>query len=194
MRSLVLQSKEAVFFYKDRLVIPRNSKYIAVILDEYHSGVLKTVKRIQMLFHWTNRKKDVQKFVSECRVCQTHKSSTLNLAGILQPIAIPQQIWEEISMDFIERLPKSQGVDVICVVVDRLSNFAHFLSLKHPYTARSVAEVFVKEIVRLHGFPTSIISDRDSVLKQFLERMLSFGRYKSLNFQLLTTLKRMVQT
>ena len=66
-------------------------------------------------------------------------------------------------MDFIRGLPKSHGVDVICVVVDRLSKYAHFLPLKHPYTAHSVAEKFVKEIVRLHGFPVSIISDRDRV-------------------------------
>lgn len=76
-------------------------------------------------------------------------------------------------MDFIGGLPKSQGVDVICVVFDRLSKYTHFLKLKHSYTAHSVAEKFMKGIVRLHGFPVSIISDRDpSVFEQFLERML----------------------
>ena len=162
--------KRGRLFYKDRLVLPKGSKYIPVILEEYHSGisgghsgVLKTVKRVQRLFHWTNLKQDVQTFVAECRVCQTHKTSTLTPAGLLQPIPVPNQIWEELSMDFIGGLPKSQGVDVICVVVDRLSKYAHFLPLKHPYTAHSVAEKFVKEIVRLHGFPVSIISDRDRV-------------------------------
>lgn len=76
--------KKGRLFYKDRLVLPKSSRFIDVILQEYHSGVfgghsglLKTIKRIQRLFHWPNLKKDVQRFVSECRVCQTHKSSTL---------------------------------------------------------------------------------------------------------------------
>ena len=131
--------KRGRLFYKDRLVLPKGSKYIPVILEEYHSGisgehsgVLKTVKRVQRLFHWTNLKQDVQTFVAECRVCQTHKTSTLTPAGLLQPIPVPNQIWEELSMDFIGGLPKSQGVDVICVVVDRLSKYAHFFAVETP--------------------------------------------------------------
>ncbi|KAF8085677.1 hypothetical protein N665_0652s0005 [Sinapis alba] len=105
-----------VCFIKKRLVLPKNSRFIALIFQEYHSGVvgghsgvLKTTKRIQRMFHWQNLKKDVQKFVAECQVCQTHKHSTLSPAGLLQPIPIPHQICEELSMDFIDGLPKSEG-------------------------------------------------------------------------------------
>jgi transposase InsO family protein len=72
-------------------------------------------------------------------------------------------VWADISIDFIERLPKVGVKSVILTVVDRFSKYAYFVALGHPYTASSVAEAFFDGIVRLHGFPTSIVSDRDPV-------------------------------
>lgn len=66
-------------------------------------------------------------------------------------------------MDFIGGFPKTMGVDTILVVVDKLTKYAHFIAISHPYTAKDVAEVFIKEVVKLYGFPSSLVSDRDKV-------------------------------
>ncbi|KAK1652045.1 hypothetical protein QYE76_069850 [Lolium multiflorum] len=90
-------------------------------------------------------------------------TETLRPAGLLQPLDVPSQVWADISMDFIEGLPKVGGKSVILMVVDRFSKYAHFIALGHPYTAASVARAFFDGIVRLHGFPSSIVCDRDPV-------------------------------
>lgn len=90
---------------------------------------------------------------------------------------IPDRIWEDISLDFIIRLPKSSGYDTILVVVDRLSKYSHFIPLSHPYTAKTVANVSCKEIVRLHGIPQSILSDRDAIfLSAFWQELFQLSQ------------------
>jgi len=79
-------------------------------------------------------------------------------------------------MDFITRLPKFNGYDAIFVIVDRLNKYATFIPLKHPYLAKSIAEVFTREVIRLHGIPASIASDWDSIFEYFLERAILVGR------------------
>lgn len=82
-------------------------------------------------------------------------------------------------MDFIGGLPKAMGKDTILVVVDRFTKYAHFFALAHPYNAKEVAELFVREVVKLHGFPTSIVSDRDRVfLSTFWSEMFKLAGTK----------------
>jgi hypothetical protein len=99
--------------------------------------------------------------VHSCPTCQLNKTETLWPAGLLQPLEVSSQVWTDISLDFIEGLPKVGGKSVVLTVVDRFSKYAHFIALGHPYTAASVVRAFFNGIVRLHGFPSSIVSGRD---------------------------------
>ena len=162
--------RKGVLYYKERLVLPKNSSRIPMILKEFHdsawgghSGIFRTYKRISELFYWEGMKGKIQQYVKGCQICQRNKYEALSPAGLLQPLPIPSMTWSNLLMDFIGGLPKSQGYDTIMVVVDRLSKYAHFIPLTHPFTAKEVAGVFIKEVVRLHRFPTSITSHRDSV-------------------------------
>jgi len=116
------------------------------------------------LFFWPSLKKDITEFVATCMTCQRCKHKQVAYLGLLQPLAIPDHAWEEISMDFVEGLPKSEGRNAILVVVDKLTKFAHFISLTHPFTAQEIARVFIDSVAKLHGLPKSIISDQDKIL------------------------------
>nr|KAJ0193529.1 hypothetical protein LSAT_V11C800408980 [Lactuca sativa] len=160
--------RNGILYYRDRLVIPRQSKFIPALLHEFHvsatgghSGYYRTYRRLAANLYWPGMIECIKNFVRACDVCQRCKASSLAPGGLLQPLDIPKAIWEDLSLDFILGLPKSKGFDAVLVVVDRLSKYAHFILLKHPYTARTVAEVFVREVVRHHGIPKSIVSDRD---------------------------------
>ena len=100
--------------------------------------------------------------VRECSICQQNKIENIHLVGLLHPLSIPEQKWESVSMDFITGLPKVQGWDCLYVVVDRLTKFAHFFSISSDYSAAQVAELFFREVFKLHGLPKTIVSDRDS--------------------------------
>jgi hypothetical protein len=105
----------------------------------------------------------VKEYVSFCDVRQRAKSDMLSPTGLLQPLPITCQVWDNITMDFIKGLQQSGGKNTILVVVDRLNKSAHFLALAYPYTAKMVAEKFVEGVVKLHGMPRSIINDRDPI-------------------------------
>lgn len=118
-------------------------------------------------------------YVKSCSVCQRNKTEHLHPVGLLQPLAVPSAVWEDISMDFIEGLPRVRGKSVILTVVDRFSKYAHFIALGHPYTALSVAKTFYDDIIRLHGIPCSIVSDRDPVFTStFWKELFRFTNTK----------------
>jgi transposase InsO family protein len=94
------------------------------------------------------------------------------MPGLLQPLPIPAQAWDIISLDFIEGLPKSGRFDTILVIIDKFTKYGHFIPLSHPYIAMSVAQVCVDQIYKLHGLPKIIISDRDKVFTSIFWQQL----------------------
>jgi hypothetical protein len=151
-------------------MLATNSTHKSVILQELHaspsaghSGFLRTYKCISRIFYWKGMKQDIKQFVAECEVCQRQKGETIASPGPLQPLPIPVETWTNISMDFIDGLPSSHGKTTIFVVVDHLTKYAHFCPVGHPYTALTIAQLFVNNIVKLHGVSQSIVSDRDKI-------------------------------
>ena len=107
-------------------------------------------------------KKEIAEFVSRCMTCQQIKAEHKKPPGLLHPLDIPEWKWENITMDFVSGLPNTKkGNDAIWVIMDRLTKSAHFLPIRQNDPLDKLAELYVSEIVRLHGIPTSIISDRD---------------------------------
>lgn len=122
----------------------------------------RTIKLVLGSYFWQSVRRDVARFVERCVVCQTSKGHATN-GGLYMPLPVPTQPWTDISMDFVLGLSRTQrGFDSIFLVVDRFSKMAHFIPCKKTIDAVMVAQLFFKEIYRLHGLPLSIVSDRDS--------------------------------
>jgi len=118
--------------------------------------------------------KSVQQYIRQCLICQSCKSDNSPYSGLLQPLQILKEVWVDVCMDFIEGLPKSFGKDVILVVVDRFSKYAHFAALSHPFTAADVAQVYLNNVFTLHGWLESIVRDRDKVFSsEFWQALFS---------------------
>ena len=162
--------------YADRLYIPLDSplllEVVAATHDDGHEGVQRTLHRLRRDFYFPAMRHVVQDFVRACATCQRNKSEHLHPAGLLLPLPVPQAVWSDVSLDFIEALPRVGGKSVILTVVDRFSKYCHFIPLAHPYSAESVAQAFFSEIVRLHGIPQSMVSDRDFVFTSTFWREL----------------------
>ena len=121
-------------------MIPHFSSFVLIILAEFHSfpigghsGETNTYQRIASELYWVGMRSNITKFVAKCDICHRNKGLNTTPTGLLQSIPLPLQVWDEVTMDFVEDLPKAEGYSSLLVVVDRLSKYAHFLCLRHPY-------------------------------------------------------------
>lgn len=137
--------ENGLLIYKGRIYLLPSSQLLSTILSGYHDaheGVQKTLHRIRQDFYWKGMKLVIRDYVAACPVCQRNKAEHLRSTGLLQPLALLEQVWADIEMDFINGLPKAWGKTVLFVVVERFSKYAHFIPMSHPYNATRVAHIF----------------------------------------------------
>jgi hypothetical protein len=155
-------------FRANKLCIPTSFVRLLLLQEAHggglmgHFGAKKTKDVLAGHFFWQKMRRDVEQFFARCTTCQKAKSR-LNPHGLYMPLPVPSAPWKHISMDFILGLPRTRkGRDSVFVVVDRFSKMAHFIPCYKTDDATHVADLFFREIIRLHGIPNIIVSDRDA--------------------------------
>ncbi|KAJ9558407.1 hypothetical protein OSB04_013021 [Centaurea solstitialis] len=165
----IKQTRGRVFFKRGRMMQGKSGndyflrlQIIKELHGEGHVGRDCTLQLVQSSYFWPTMRKEVDRFIKRCKICQVSKGTTTN-AGLYLPLPVPLQPWVDISMDFVLGLPCTQrGNDSVFVVVDRFSKMVPFIPCKKTTDAVKVAQLFFREVYRLHGLPSSIVSDRDT--------------------------------
>jgi hypothetical protein len=152
-------SSDGVTRYKNKFCIGQNTAMQTKLITSFHGSALGR----GAFRNIGNISQDVQTFIKQCTICQRGKHKLCKYPGLLHPLPIPQSSQTNISMDFIEGLPSSNGISVIMVVVDRFTKYSHLFPIKHPYTTSSIAQVSLDNVVKLHGVPQTIVYDHDRV-------------------------------
>jgi hypothetical protein len=153
----------------DKVYVPFTDAIRVRIIKEHHDtptnghlGEHKTLERISRYYYWPSMRKSIQQYIQQCQSCQANKASHQLPIGLLQSLDIPGKRWETVSMDLITKLPETtKGNDAIIVFVDKFSKMVHYAATTTTCTAVEVARIFFDTVVKVHGVPKHIISDRD---------------------------------
>jgi hypothetical protein len=164
-----LQVKGGFLYHGDRLYIPADAALRTRLLHECHDtptaghvGTEKTLELAKRRLYWPGMDDDVRRYVRSCDECQRNKPSQQATAGLMMPLPIPSYPWQQVTMDLITQLPRSRsGHDAIVVFVDKLTKMVHLAPTRTDVTAPQLANIFWATVVRHHGLPSSIVSDRD---------------------------------
>jgi hypothetical protein len=169
---------DGYLFRENRLCVPNSSMRELLVREAHggglmgHFGVRKTLDVLHEHFFWPKMKRDVERVCARCVTCRQAKSRVLP-HGLYTPLPVPSAPLVDISMDFVLGLPRSwKGRDSIFVVVDRFSKMTHFISCHKTDDATHIADLFFREIVRLHGVPRSIVSDHDVKFLSYFWKVL----------------------
>lgn len=154
------------------------SRRVAEILIDHghravgHLGARKTAEYVRKTYWWPTLVRDIARFCLTCGHCHMSKPTNQKPSGLLHSLPIPTRPWESIAMDFVGPLPKSNGYDYLLLIIDRFSSMVHLIPTKTTVTATDVAVKYINEIVRLHGVPRTIVSDRDpKFISQFWQEL-----------------------
>ncbi|CAI7782029.1 unnamed protein product [Closterium sp. NIES-54] len=166
-----------------KIWVPNYALLRQILLEEFHDipyaghfGSNKALAGIAKYYYWPGMAADVQQFVTPCDTCQRMKSSKQKKAGLLQPLPIPEQPWQVVSLDFITRLPStSRGHDAILVGIDKFSKMGHFIPTNATAIAEATAHLFFDRIITIHGIPATLISGRDpKFMSKFWKELMGF--------------------
>ena len=176
---LMVRDSRGLLTRHDRVWVPLAGGARQTLLEEAHKsrfsihpGATKMYRDLRADYWWPGMKREVARYVESCLTCLKVKAEHQRPHGKMQPLEIPEWKWENIIMDLITKLPKTpRKFDAIWVIVDRLTKSAHFLAIRESFTSEQLADIYVNEVVKRHGVPVSIISDRDTrFTSRFWER------------------------
>ena len=159
-----------IYINSNRIYVPDGNDLRTALMNEHHDiplsghvGSAKVYNKLCRNWYWPKMKYDVEEYVRSCPQCQQNKPSNQKPIGLLQPLPIPERRWQQVTMDLITQLPKSRnGNDAIVVFIDKLTKMVHYAATKTTVDAVELAKLFICNVVRLHGVPESIVSDRDT--------------------------------
>ena len=147
--------------------IQKGKRVIEIIINHAHNIIghyrqFKTAQYIRRYFWWPSMLHDIELYCKTCGICMTTKDMNSKWIGLLHSLPIPDRPWQSIGMDFMGPLPKSNNFDYLLIIIDRLTSQVHLVPTMMTVTARGITWLILKKVMRLHGIPESIVSDRDT--------------------------------
>ena len=162
-----------------RIYIPNNKKTKEIILKENHDEIdvghpeqHQMMELVKRTYWWPGLKEDIKNYIQEYLKCQQNKVQHQKRAGELHPLEIPQGPWQEISIDIIGLLLRSNGIDAIVVIMDRFTKMIHLKATTTNISSEEIAKIYQDNIWKLHRIPRKILSDkRPQFASKFMEEL-----------------------
>ncbi len=177
--------KDGIIYHSDQIYVPDGNLRLELLKIFHdsplagHFGTRKTIELLRRHYWWPNLKQYVKDYIRTCNVCNRAKPTRHKPYGLLCPLGVPHSPWSSLSLDFITDLPLVNSFDSVLVVVDRFTKMSHFIPCNKSITGEQTAKLFLDNIVRLHGLPDDIVSDRGpQFVSKFWHRLLTLLNIK----------------